>query len=774
MEKNLLSEFPKIAKEWDYIKNEKRPEEYAPHSSKKVWWICPKGHSYECTIDHKTGRNQGCAYCSGKRVLVGFNDLRTKKPELVKEWDFDNNDIFPEEVTVGSNKKVSWICSICGNRWKATVNDRAGVEMKGCPICAKQKRVKSFLDNWLKPGENDLASQYPELADEWDNVQNTEFSAETVTVGSNYRAWWKCAICGNTWQAAVHNRVTNKSGCPICARHKSTSFPEQSIYYYLSEIYPNTINGYKDIFPAWKMELDVYIPDLKIGIEYDGIYWHSTDYAKKKAKEKYQICKSNGIKLFRVSENDEEGEGTSDIFIFRNELTNSGLDTCIEMLLSLIPHEGKAVSVNVERDRAAIMSLYITVLKEKSIAIQYPDVVWEWDVEKNKGLTPDMINATSNISYWWKCKLGHSYKAAPSNKLSNGHGCPICSGHQLLAGFNDLQTKYPELAKEWDFERNKPLLPTEVSAGAQKKVWWICPKGHSYNTQILNRTGSKTNCPICSGKIALDGYNDIFTTNPETRKLWDYDKNKNIKPTELTHGSTKYVWWKCEQGHSWKKTVMGQLRTGKCPVCTYTMLVPGINDLSVSNPELVKEWDEEKNEDLTPRDVLKRSTKKVWWKCCSCGNEWEARIDLRIRGTGCPACGYSKKVQATRAKNTVKNKLNLTDHFPEIAKEWDYSKNEGMTPDSISYGANYKAWWICPKGHSYQAWISDRTGRRKTGCPECSYLAKAKRVMCIETGMVYDSPRLAAEAVNKKAVTISHAARDQSKTCSGYHWRYID
>ncbi len=153
-----------------------------------------------------------------------------------------------------------------------------------------------------------------------------------------------------------------------------------------------------------------------------------------------------------------------------------------------------------------------------------------------------MINATSNVSYWWKCKLGHLYKAAPANKLSNGHGCPICSGHKVLAGFNDLQTKCPDLVREWDYERNKPLLPSEISPGTQRKVWWICPKGHSYSAQVLNRTSAKTSCPICSGRMALDGYNDTFTTHPEARFFWDFDKNKKIKPTELTYGSTKSVW----------------------------------------------------------------------------------------------------------------------------------------------------------------------------------------------------------------------------------------
>ena len=769
MEKNLLSEFPEIAKEWDYKKNDKTPEEYAPHSNKKVWWVCPIGHSYECTIDHRTSRGQGCAYCSGKRVLVGFNDLKTKEPDLVKEWDYEENELTPEQVTVGSHKKIAWICSTCGNKWLAVVNDRTGSDGRGCPVCAKQKRVESFLETRLKQGENDLASQRPDLRKEWDYNKN-DIEPEKITIGSNYKAWWICSTCGNTWQAVVRNRVLNNSGCPSCSRHKSTSFPEQAMYYYLSTIFTDTVNSYKDIFPSTKMELDLYIPKLKIGIEYDGIYWHSTEYAKRKAKEKYDICNKNGIKLIRVSEAAQESYDDADVFIRRKELTDEGLNECITEFISRITDQ--QVDVDVDRDRAAIMSLYITVLKDKSIAALYPDAVREWDVEKNHGLTADMVNANSNVKYWWRCKLGHSYKSTPANKLPYGYGCSICTGHQLLTGFNDLETVAPDVAKEWDYERNSPLIPSKVKAGTQKRVWWICPKGHSYQTGVANRTVNKTRCPVCYGTATLKGYNDFLTSYPELKDMWDYDKNK-VDPISLRSGSTKSAWWKCEKGHLWKKTVASQIKTIKCPVCNYQKLVPFVNDLSVSNPELIKEWNYDKNGQLTPHDVLKRSTKKVWWLCKDCGNEWETRIDLRVRGVGCPACGYSKKMQSTRAINTVSKKLTLMDKFPEIAKEWDYSKNDGMSPNMISYGANYKASWICPKDHRYEAWISDRTGRRKTGCPECSYLAKAKKVMCIETGVVYDSPRLAAEAVDKKAVTISHAARDQSKTCGGYHWRYV-
>ena len=91
LEKSLFSEYPDLASEWDYDKNEKlTPQTIAPHSNKKVFWICSNGHSYECTPDKRVGRGQGCPYCSGKKVLAGFNDIATVCPELLVDWDYEH------------------------------------------------------------------------------------------------------------------------------------------------------------------------------------------------------------------------------------------------------------------------------------------------------------------------------------------------------------------------------------------------------------------------------------------------------------------------------------------------------------------------------------------------------------------------------------------------------------------------------------------------------------------------------------------------------------
>ena len=96
------------------------------------------------------------------------------------------------------------------------------------------------------------------------------------------------------------------------------------------------------------------------------------------------------VSVVRVSEAAQESYDDSDMFIYRKDITDEGLDACIRELISRITD--KHIDVDVERDRAAIMSLYITVIKDKSIASLYPDAVWEWDVEKNRGLTADMVN----------------------------------------------------------------------------------------------------------------------------------------------------------------------------------------------------------------------------------------------------------------------------------------------------------------------------------------------------------------------------------------------
>lgn len=155
------------------------------------------------------------------------------------------------------------------------------------------------------------------------------------------------------------------------------------------------------------------------------------------------------------------------------------------------------------------------------------------------------------------------------HKTEDNCGCPICSNHKILSGFNDLETLRPDIAKEWDYGKNKPLTPDKVAVSANYKVWWLCPKGHSYYYSISHRTCSGRTCPICSNRQLLLGYNDLVTVNKEIAKEWDYEKNKGMKPEDFTPISGTRVWWKCSKcGYEWNIKISNRYIKGNgCPKC---------------------------------------------------------------------------------------------------------------------------------------------------------------------------------------------------------------
>lgn len=125
--KELISLKDKLTEEqlseYYYEKNDIGPEKISYGSAKKAFWKCKLGHSYFMAPNKKTNQNSGCPYCSNNKVLVGFNDLKSCCPNLVKEWDYELNDKKPEELTYGTNYKANWICNK-GHKYKAIVTDR--------------------------------------------------------------------------------------------------------------------------------------------------------------------------------------------------------------------------------------------------------------------------------------------------------------------------------------------------------------------------------------------------------------------------------------------------------------------------------------------------------------------------------------------------------------------------------------------------------------------------------------------------------------------------
>jgi hypothetical protein len=432
---DLASNYPKIADEWDYSKNEGAPSDYTFRSRYNAHWRCSKcKYEWRAKInDRVDSKYQTCPKCIKAIIGASRHESELKKrggitdPLLLKEWDYEKNSKGPEEYTQHSAAKVYWICSKCGYRFKACINNRAN-RKGGCACCSNKVVVK---------GINDLATTHPHLAKEWHPTKNGDLKPCDILHGTARKVWWLCPR-GHAYQATPNHRSSG-TNCPKCNDGRQTSFAEQAVYFYVKRIYPDAINRYKDIFDNG-MELDIYIPSIKLAIEYDGEAWHKKDKLKREIK-KYQICQMRGIKLFRLKEKPSE----YDLLTADRTMSVEGkmyegrdLELIIQALMDIIdPHcnfwtrktlypvPSKA-DINIKRDEIEIRENYMTSLSKNSLLDVRLDIAKEWHPTKNGSMTPDMVKPYSGFKAWWICSgCKNEYKASVSHRV-NGTGCPKC------------------------------------------------------------------------------------------------------------------------------------------------------------------------------------------------------------------------------------------------------------------------------------------------------------------------------------------------------------
>ena len=275
------------------------------------------------------------------------------------------------------------------------------------------------------------------------------------------------------------------------------------------------------------------------------------------------------------------------------------------------------------------------------------DLLAEWDAGANAGLTPDRVRAGSHRAVWWRCGLGHAWRAEVRSRALGGTDCPVCANRVAEAGFNDLATLRPDLAEQWDRERNGDLTPDQVTAGSHRAVWWRCGRGHSWRAQICSRTQNDCGCPVCAGKVVVPGFNDLATVNPAVAAQWDPERNGDLTPRQVSAGSNRRAWWRCERGHRWEAVIAHRgLKNVGCPYCANRRVLPGFNDLATTHPRLAAQWHPTLNLPLTPEQVTAGSHRAVWW-ICEHGHVWKARLYSRTGGgqAGCPVCAQPPRRQ---------------------------------------------------------------------------------------------------------------------------------
>ncbi len=301
--KSLGDLYPKLVDEWDYEKNGSlTPFDIGPSVNYRFHWVCTVNpeHKWDVEARDRT-RGRGCPYCKGHKKVLPEDSLAQKFPEILNIWDYEKNkNINPEKVTPLSAKLFWWKCSKGDDhRWQQKPNVIVGnftggktSRLGGCPYCDGKRVSKT----------NSLAQLYPDVAKFWHPEKNSK-TPDEVVAKSDKRVWWFCSNCGLEWQTTPHAKTAHGgTECPECQlQHVSKTeikIAHEIKLFFECEFGAKTLVKGKDK----KWDVDIFIRNLGLVIEYDGAYYHKDNY--KQDLRKTKDLEENGLKVIRIREMD--------------------------------------------------------------------------------------------------------------------------------------------------------------------------------------------------------------------------------------------------------------------------------------------------------------------------------------------------------------------------------------------------------------------------------------------------------------------------------------
>ena len=274
----------------------------------------------------------------------------------------------------------------------------------------------------------------------------------------------------------------------------------------------------------------------------------------------------------------------------------------------------------------------------------------------------------------------------------------------------------------WDHNKNAHLADIVVKPKSNLKVWWQCdrcPQGHphEWQAQVQQRSTSAeagSDCPFCAGH-AVCSHNSLATLAPHIALDWDYAANK-LTPHDYTSNCQERASWRCHIcGHEWDVKINSRVcYSSGCPACYARRAGYKADGTRTSHPTLAQtdhpmmaQFDHARNAQygLDWNKITCGSNKLVHWICHKCPmghtHRWTVSPHRRSYGsTGCPYCSCKKACQCNC----------LQTHCPEIAAEWDHSRNE-CTPSDYLPSSVALVWWKATDRPSWQQTIASRTKR---------------------------------------------------------------
>ena len=396
-------------------------------------------------------------------------------PFLIKEWNFKKNIVNPYKILKSSRERVHWICFKCNYKWETRIDHRT-ISKSGCKPCKRSEAYKKSYQTKLGKSRI-LHDVNKHLVHQWHPTKNGNLTPKNVSYGSNKKVYWICSR-GHVWPATISNRNGLGHNCPKC--FPMTSLIELRFFTELkSLLMTETIWKHK----IGKLEIDIFFPKKKLGIEIDGYPWHKNMEDKDlKKNEKLELI---GLKIIRVRDERLKIINKKNVFIdsrkyqhigsiknllkskyfksFLNKKEILKVDKYLRSSKFINEKEFKEIQLNLPRPK-----------KERSFAINFPELIKQWNFKKNT-VDPEFYSIGSGFIAHWICEKNHEWKSAISSRTKS-HGCEKCLNKIAHSKYN-FQLKEPKLVKYYHPTLNKKK-PYEFTPRSTKKVFWLCPKGH--------------------------------------------------------------------------------------------------------------------------------------------------------------------------------------------------------------------------------------------------------------------------------------------------------
>ena len=311
------------------------------------------------------------------------------------------------------------------------------------------------------------------------------------------------------------------------------------------------------------------------------------------------------------------------------------------------------------QQRRAALNKAAALRRSGALATTHPVIAAQWHPTFNGTKTSEDYSPGSHEKIWWRCLHGHEWEAKILSRVY-GTSCPVCARQvrgqknrsNAISKRGSLASTHPLIARQWHPTKNDKRGPEDYSSGSNERVWWQCEYGHDWYTAIYCRVHGSA-CPTCykrmKGKIVrravIRKIGSLATTHPAIAAQWHPTRNRPKETVDYPPSSIEKVTWLCQCGHVWEARIYARVHGAGCPRCygqargkiVRNAALRKRGSLARTHPEIAAQWHPTLNGPKKPEDYPPGSSEKVSWRC-ERRHVWEATINDRTIGTGCPQC----------------------------------------------------------------------------------------------------------------------------------------